>query len=599
MLYFYAFYLFIFGACSNGLQSTTIVLNEGNDILSDISRNFNGEISYKANKLSDKTQELLEIAEKSNFKTPQKKISKSIEESKEVIHSYNELNDTIDLIIRMKPEELQNEEKYNAIKDFKIFLMFINNDIKPLIIKIEQSIDDGMNIRKLVEEYNIVFSQINILYQNKITNTYTKSVDNNLSLILQKYNDGKEKPSQPNAPESKNASKNVDLTKNQLGEDLDQNNITYYSISNDGKFVVIVTKDHIVKIWNLVEQKLLHTFTGYNNEILHVVFGLNGEYVAITSNDNTSKIWHFENDSIKNAILLHTSDVLHVTFDFQGKYVVTTSDDNDILIWELDSIYDEKNILHNETDMYLVSSPKYNLQGHTDDILDISISIDGKYIVTGSNDSTAKIWTIEGTLLTTLEGHTKGIFHVAIVIDDHYIVTASKDNTTILWEYNLPTNDPLQSDEDQNKQEIEDTSEQELSFVVTPKSTYSLNNEHVRKIPHPAMKNVCTTGNRCFKDDIQTYSIVFGLPIIITWILLVFIPKIYKRNAIKQIKDPEIATIKGITISLVLGYVVFVSCAYTTHGYIPNKFEYVFGTIALIIVLIIVGLRSKISSSNT
>jgi WD40 repeat protein len=51
------------------------------------------------------------------------------------------------------------------------------------------------------------------------------------------------------------------------------------------------------------------------------------------------------------------------------------------------------------------NSIRHRLVGHTDKVLRISFSSDGKTIASGSFDETVKLWSIDGRLLKTLTGH--------------------------------------------------------------------------------------------------------------------------------------------------------------------------------------------------
>jgi WD40 repeat protein len=51
------------------------------------------------------------------------------------------------------------------------------------------------------------------------------------------------------------------------------------------------------------------------------------------------------------------------------------------------------------------NSIRHHLVGHTDKVLRISFSPDGKTIASGSFDETVKLWSIDGRLLKTLTGH--------------------------------------------------------------------------------------------------------------------------------------------------------------------------------------------------
>ena len=59
----------------------------------------------------------------------------------------------------------------------------------------------------------------------------------------------------------------------------------------------------------------------------------------------------------------------------------------------------------------------------------------GKTVVSGSNDSTLKVWDLEtGQCRATLEGHTEGIWGVAVTPDGKTVVSGSDDNTLRVWD---------------------------------------------------------------------------------------------------------------------------------------------------------------------
>ncbi|BAZ25274.1 WD-40 repeat-containing protein [Kalymmatonema gypsitolerans NIES-4073] len=77
---------------------------------------------------------------------------------------------------------------------------------------------------------------------------------------------------------------------------------------------------------------------------------------------------------------------------------------------------------------------EYNrLESHTDDVLNISFSPDGKTIATASRDGTAKLWSADGQLLQTFKGHNGWVYSVSFSPDSKTIATASADGTAKLW----------------------------------------------------------------------------------------------------------------------------------------------------------------------
>ncbi|MEB3278071.1 MAG: caspase family protein [Lyngbya sp.] len=73
------------------------------------------------------------------------------------------------------------------------------------------------------------------------------------------------------------------------------------------------------------------------------------------------------------------------------------------------------------------------LRGHNGWVISTAVSRDGKYIATGSEDSTVRLWSIEGELIHTFKGHQNWVNSVAFSPDGKYIVSGSADQTVKLW----------------------------------------------------------------------------------------------------------------------------------------------------------------------
>jgi WD40 repeat protein len=89
-------------------------------------------------------------------------------------------------------------------------------------------------------------------------------------------------------------------------------------------------------------------------------------------------------------------------------------------------------LLNHVTDLPL---PPQEFRGHTGVMWGVDISPDGKYLATGGEDNTARLWdSASGESLRTFVGHTDEVGQVKFSPDGKYLATTSVDGTDRLWD---------------------------------------------------------------------------------------------------------------------------------------------------------------------
>jgi len=74
------------------------------------------------------------------------------------------------------------------------------------------------------------------------------------------------------------------------------------------------------------------------------------------------------------------------------------------------------------------------LKGHSHFVSDVVISSDGQFALSGSWDTTLRLWDItNGVSTRSFIGHTKDVLSVAFSADNRQIVSGSRDKTIKLW----------------------------------------------------------------------------------------------------------------------------------------------------------------------
>ncbi|XP_075889491.1 transducin-like enhancer protein 4 isoform X3 [Nelusetta ayraudi] len=145
-------------------------------------------------------------------------------------------------------------------------------------------------------------------------------------------------------------------------------------ISNDGTKLWTGGLDNTVRSWDLREGRQLqqHDFT---SQIFSLGYCPTGEWLAVGMENNNVEVLHVSKPD-KYQLHLHESCVLSLRFAHCGKWFVSTGKDNLLNAWRTPygaSIFQSK---------------------ESSSVLSCDISIDDKYIVTGSGDKKATVYEV-------------------------------------------------------------------------------------------------------------------------------------------------------------------------------------------------------------
>jgi len=103
--------------------------------------------------------------------------------------------------------------------------------------------------------------------------------------------------------------------------------------------------------------------------------------------------------------------------------LISASRDKSILVWKL---------TREDLDKY--GAPKRALKGHSHFVSDVVISSDGQFALSGSWDSTLRLWDLNtGNTTRRFVGHEKDVLSVAFSGDNRQIVSGSRDKSIKLW----------------------------------------------------------------------------------------------------------------------------------------------------------------------
>ncbi len=163
--------------------------------------------------------------------------------------------------------------------------------------------------------------------------------------------------------------------------------------SPDGRLVASASQDRSVKVWDAQAGRELRTLTGHTSHVLALAFSRDGRYLASGGFDRTVKVWDLTGNQEVRTLADLPGEVFGVAFDPDGgRLAVATGDfanlarPGDMQVWDL-----------------ALGRPALTFTGHTAAVTGVAYGPDGRRLVSGSEDTTVRLWDArDGRLLTTL-----------------------------------------------------------------------------------------------------------------------------------------------------------------------------------------------------
>ncbi|KAF8684577.1 WD40 repeat-like protein [Rhizoctonia solani] len=239
-------------------------------------------------------------------------------------------------------------------------------------------------------------------------------------------------------------------------------------ISPDGNRIASGNIEGWIRIYDIRTGAIIAgPFQDHTSFVNSVAFSPDGIQLASCSRDGTIIIWDTQLCGIASGPLRgHRDGVLSVKFSLDGKRLVSGADDNTIIIWDVctgtilvgplqghiapvqSAVFSPNgNVIasvacQGDTTVRLWDSRTGNiikqLDGHEAGIMSIAYSPNSKYLATGSNDNTVRVWDVHGGILAIppLQGHKDQVLAVAFSSDGSYIVSGGggRDRRIIIWD---------------------------------------------------------------------------------------------------------------------------------------------------------------------
>lgn len=238
---------------------------------------------------------------------------------------------------------------------------------------------------------------------------------------------------------------------------------TYFArFTPDGQRVITGGADKVARVWESDSGKMALELRGHTDGVTGTDVTPDGKRICTSSqNDQTARVWDAANG--KSLFEIKQERLASAEFSPDGKQILAVADQGDAVLW--DAVSGQR--------LYQLASPYaqmrgaswlysarfspdgnrvalvdwwpavcdvttgkalFDLEGHTNQVRDIDYSPDGQWLVTASEDHTARIWRAATGKSMAVLPHDAEVIWATFSPGGRWIVTGTADRVIRVWD---------------------------------------------------------------------------------------------------------------------------------------------------------------------
>jgi hypothetical protein len=207
-----------------------------------------------------------------------------------------------------------------------------------------------------------------------------------------------------------------------------------WELSPDGLTVLTGGLDGTARLWDAFTGQVRATLRGHKGRITRVNFSPDSRTAMTVGEDQTVRLWKTANGQALGVTAKHPSQIEKALLNQDGSRLLTICQDGTNWVGH---IWDDMKI-KSRVSLWDGATGKRvsELTGHTGHVNCAAFSLDGKKVLTGGADKTARVWTTDkGRLVATLAGHTAPVIDGAFAADGFEVAILAQDVNDLLVQW--------------------------------------------------------------------------------------------------------------------------------------------------------------------
>jgi COMPASS component SWD3 len=200
--------------------------------------------------------------------------------------------------------------------------------------------------------------------------------------------------------------------------------ITAIALTLDGRFLISVSWDRTLKIWDFATGNLINTIEAHDQGILSLAVTGTGDYYLATGGfDQTVKLWILPLDAsnlqLSQIFLGHLGSIHALGFAPRWHFLVSGSYDQTLKQWNLAQ-----------------ESEEFSSYDSLGAIYALAVAPNQDFIAAAGGDGTVTLWQLgSGEKIAVLSGNVSSVKSLAIANDSQVIAAGCVDGTVKIWQW--------------------------------------------------------------------------------------------------------------------------------------------------------------------